>query len=69
MHTCGFLPALQTSAATPITFPSLASYIQFTATSSTGIQAQMEFRTHDRDGLLIYHPMSTDGSGLKVNVS
>ncbi|PVD37242.1 hypothetical protein C0Q70_04237 [Pomacea canaliculata] len=55
-----------TSAATPITFPSLASYIQFTATSSTGIQAQMEFRTHDRDGLLIYHPMSTDGSGLKV---
>nr|KAG5692255.1 hypothetical protein BaRGS_011755 [Batillaria attramentaria] len=54
------------SAATPVTFPTLESHIKLEATSSTGIMAQFDFRTHDEDGLLVYHPMAQEDSGLTV---
>ncbi|KAK7092596.1 neurexin-4-like isoform X2 [Littorina saxatilis] len=56
------------TAATPVTFPTLEAHLQIEATSSTGIQADLEFRTHDEDGLLVYHPMSQDDSGLTVMI-
>jgi hypothetical protein len=60
---------LQGTAATPVTFPTLSSRLELTATSSTGLQAQFEFRTHDQDGLLVYHPLLQDGSaGLTVSI-
>ena len=67
MHHLCCLCCDQGTAAMPVTFPTLESHLEFTATSGTGIQAQMEFRTHDEDGLLIYHPMSQENSGLTVS--
>lgn len=52
------------STAAPVTFPTLDSHLRIQQSSSTGIMAQFEFRTHDEDGLLVYHPMGQENNAL-----
>ncbi|KAI8777902.1 neurexin-4 [Biomphalaria glabrata] len=46
----------------PITFPTLDSLLLVTALSGRVFHIQFDFRTHDKDGLLVYHKMSDDAS-------
>ncbi|XP_059162405.1 neurexin-4-like [Physella acuta] len=53
-------PYCNVAAKVPITFPSLASHLFVTALSGRVIHVSLDFRTHDEDGLLVYHPMNAD---------
>ncbi|CAL1542707.1 unnamed protein product [Lymnaea stagnalis] len=61
-------PYCNVLAKVPITFPTLESYLFITAISGRVIHVQFDFRTHDKDGLLVFHKMGT-GTDATVTVT
>ena len=58
---------LQLTTDVPCTFVSLESYILKTGVQAGGtVRAKFQFRTHDEDGLLMYHQMN-DQSEVRVS--
>ena len=50
----------------PCTFSSLESYLLVGADQASGVvRAKFQFRTHDEDGLILYHAMN-EPSEVKV---
>ena len=58
---------LQLTTDVPCTFVSLESYILKSGVQAGGtVRAKFQFRTHDEDGLLMYHQMN-DQSEVRVS--
>ena len=53
---------LQIDAPLPATFPSINSYVKYTnADNSIAVRVEFGFRTHDPDGILLYHALEIGG--------
>lgn len=50
----------------PATFPTIGSFINFTLSSSKSVKVEFDFRTHDPDGILLYHILPSGGF-IRVN--
>ncbi|XP_005094025.2 neurexin-4 [Aplysia californica] len=51
----------------PITFPTLESHLFITTVSGQVVHVSLEFRTHDNDGLLVYHPVKNGYVAVQVD--
>jgi len=47
----------------PVTFTSVESFIKVSGMTSSGgtVRASFQFRTHDEDGLMLYHKLDKNG--------
>ncbi|XP_041371694.1 neurexin-4-like [Gigantopelta aegis] len=57
------------ASAVPVTFASSESYLKVDAPAGGPVRVSFEFRTHDEDGLLVYHPLSAENSGVTVRIN
>ncbi|XP_071101429.1 neurexin-4-like [Haliotis cracherodii] len=57
------------SSSIPVTFPTTKSYLKLSGRDAGGpIRVNFDFRTHDENGMLMYHALEEAGSGVTVTL-